>query len=322
VPSVDETRAEEPSVTEQAPSVEDTAIWLKSLDKEEEVTPEPVQAMPAEELPGWMQDLEEQKSAEEGAAAPVEVSEEIPEATEWMGAIEEKPEPVAQETPKVDTGSLPSWLRGLEEEEERTTFGAQEDLPAWLRDDTGELITEPTKIEPTRATDWQPVELEARQPVTEPEPGPTAAEPVAEQPAPEPVAEELVAPPPSPEPIDVVSILEEKITAVESAPEQPAPPARPQREPVRKVTGPLTDPVLAQARGELSRNRLNSELENYGRLIKKGRLLEDIIYDLREASYRYPVEVDIWQSLGDAYMRANRLQDALDAYTKAEELLR
>ena len=45
-------------------------------------------------------------------------------------------------------------------------------------------------------------------------------------------------------------------------------------------------------------------------------------YDLREATYRYPVDVNIWQSLGDAYMRANRLQDALDAYTKAEELLR
>jgi cytochrome c-type biogenesis protein CcmH/NrfG len=38
--------------------------------------------------------------------------------------------------------------------------------------------------------------------------------------------------------------------------------------------------------------------------------------------YRYPVEVSLWQLLGDAYMRANRLQDALDAYTKAEELLR
>ena len=41
-----------------------------------------------------------------------------------------------------------------------------------------------------------------------------------------------------------------------------------------------------------------------------------------QALYRYPVEVAILQALGDAYMRANRLQDALDSYTKAEELLR
>ena len=81
------------------------------------------------------------------------------------------------------------------------------------------------------------------------------------------------------------------------------------------------DPVLGQARNELSRSNIPGALENYGRLIKKGRFLEDVIYDLREALYRYPVEVSIWQSLGDAYMRANRLQDALDAYTKAEELL-
>ena len=59
-----------------------------------------------------------------------------------------------------------------------------------------------------------------------------------------------------------------------------------------------------------------------GKLIRKTRLLDEVIYDLREALYRYPVEVSIWQALGDAYMRANRLQDALDAYTKAEELLR
>jgi cytochrome c-type biogenesis protein CcmH/NrfG len=50
--------------------------------------------------------------------------------------------------------------------------------------------------------------------------------------------------------------------------------------------------------------------------------LDEVIHDLREAIYRYPVEVIIWQTLGDAYMRTNRLQDALDAYTKAEELLR
>ena len=82
------------------------------------------------------------------------------------------------------------------------------------------------------------------------------------------------------------------------------------------------DPILVQARNELSRSNIPGALENYGKLIKKARFLEDVIYDLREALYRYPVEVSIWQSLGDAYMRANRLQDALDSYTKAEELLR
>jgi cytochrome c-type biogenesis protein CcmH/NrfG len=50
--------------------------------------------------------------------------------------------------------------------------------------------------------------------------------------------------------------------------------------------------------------------------------MEEIIFDLQEATYRHPVDVIVWQTLGDAYMRNNRLQEALDAYTKAEELLR
>ncbi len=36
----------------------------------------------------------------------------------------------------------------------------------------------------------------------------------------------------------------------------------------------------------------------YMKLIKKGRLLDEVIHDLREATYRYPVDVIIWQTLG------------------------
>ena len=80
--------------------------------------------------------------------------------------------------------------------------------------------------------------------------------------------------------------------------------------------------LLSQAQTTLDRNSLDEAMKQYSKLIKKGRLLDEVIHDLREAIYRYPVDVVVWQSLGDAYMRANRLQDALDAYTKAEELLR
>jgi cytochrome c-type biogenesis protein CcmH/NrfG len=72
----------------------------------------------------------------------------------------------------------------------------------------------------------------------------------------------------------------------------------------------------------LARGDIPSAVEHYAKLIKKGRCLDDAIRDLRDALYRYPIEVSIWQALGDAYMRSNRLQEALDAYTKAEELLR
>ena len=80
--------------------------------------------------------------------------------------------------------------------------------------------------------------------------------------------------------------------------------------------------LLAQAQADLHRGNIPASLDQYTRLIKRGKFLEEIIRDLRDALYRYPVEVTIWQTLGDAYMRENRLQEALDSYTKAEELLR
>ncbi|MEZ0395862.1 MAG: hypothetical protein ABWK53_05480, partial [Anaerolineales bacterium] len=80
--------------------------------------------------------------------------------------------------------------------------------------------------------------------------------------------------------------------------------------------------TLAAAQRALERGLLDESMQEYSKLIKKARLLDEVIHDLREAIYRFPVDIIVWQTLGDAYMRANRLQEALDAYTKAEELLR
>ena len=79
---------------------------------------------------------------------------------------------------------------------------------------------------------------------------------------------------------------------------------------------------LAAAQTSLDAQKLNEAMQAYAKLIKKNRLLDEVIHDLREAIYRFPVDIIVWQTLGDAYMRSNHLQDALDAYTKAEELLR
>jgi tetratricopeptide (TPR) repeat protein len=80
--------------------------------------------------------------------------------------------------------------------------------------------------------------------------------------------------------------------------------------------------AVQRARDLLSRGGLDASMGEYIKLIKKNKLLEEIIYDLQEAVYSHPVDVVVWQTLGDAYMRSNRLQDALNAYSKAEELLR
>jgi tetratricopeptide (TPR) repeat protein len=79
---------------------------------------------------------------------------------------------------------------------------------------------------------------------------------------------------------------------------------------------------LAALQIALNRGDLDSALGGYSQLIQSGQYLEPIIQTLRDALYRYPVDIGLWQTLGDAYARQDRLQEALDAYTKAEELLR
>ena len=220
------------------------------------------------------------------------------EATDWLQSLEaESSTTEAQETLADETTSddLPSWLAGLDEDKEQPQPAASvdSDLPEWLRD-INEQAGEP---EPTAPTDWAPADAAE----------PSQDEPTFLTPEPEPKVEE----PPAPEPGS-------------------EPPARePYREPVTRsrtgMTGMLSavqNPALTEAQNELTRGNIPGAMDNYGKLIKKGKLLDEIVFDLREALYRYPVEVPILQTLGDAYMRANRLQDALDAYTKAEELLR
>jgi len=244
-----------------------------------------------------------------------------------MSAIEEE---VLKETPPASDEALEepaeelaSWLSELDQEKEQavTATPTDSDLPSWLREESGEGVAEPTLIEPTRATDWHPVETRA--PESESEPVAREPEPQPPLPVPEPVMTQVQPEPQAaqPEIPEVVSIIEEKIAAVQEPVAPPAPPRERKLKGTGKLTMPL-DPILGQARNELSGSNLSGALDNYSRLIKKGRFLEEVIFDLRDALYRYPVDVDIWQSLGDAYMRSNRLQDALDAYTKAEELLR
>ncbi|MGE5375820.1 MAG: tetratricopeptide repeat protein [Bacteroidota bacterium] len=273
---------------------DETGIWMmNALDETE--TPSGKEAAvtePAAEVPDWMKNIQEGQEEKSTAI----FAEEAELESTWMPPAEE-PEPVA-ESKAEDT--LPSWLSELDREENKvSTPSNTEDLPDWLLAEE----TAPGNPEPTIFSDWKPVEehpegeipavsleMAEAETVLEPE------QPQA-QPEPEPVME---------------------IPLAQTAP-QPEP--APRHETAAPATA-AADPVLTMARNELSRNNLQGSLDSYGKLIKKARYLDEVIYDLRDALYRYPVDVNLWQSLGDAYMRANRLQDALDAYTKAEELLR
>lgn len=338
----------------QPPQSEDLPDWMLGIEEDtepqtkfnipvadlgaREPEKEAASAPELEDLPDWMQGIEDEQERATDLNLPAigstaQPSEKEPTVdTEWMSAIEQESvmesAPADEDAAKTPAEELPNWLSDLDKEKEQvsTPTARDTDLPSWLRDETGEVVAEPTKIEPTRASDWQPVETkqpEAEVPPAELEPEPVTLQ--AETPAPppqlEPVRAQTEAQTPEGETAEVVNIIEERIAAAQG----PGTPAAPPRPPKLKGTGRLSmpiDPVLGQARNELSGSNVSGALESYSRLIKKGRFLDEVIFDLRDATYRFPVDVDIWQSLGDAYMRANRLQDALDAYTKAEELLR
>jgi len=76
-----------------------------------------------------------------------------------------------------------------------------------------------------------------------------------------------------------------------------------------------------EAQQKFAQGEVSEAMSSYDQLIKKGKRLDEVIADLEVAAKQQPKSADIQQALGDAYMRADRLQEALDSYSKAEKLL-
>ncbi len=327
------------------PAMDETGMWLSTLESEQksaaekplesgaipewlnedEPSPAPARrpSLDTSSLTGWLDDLE---SSEE--ETPTETEKELVESqdlSDWLSGLDDEPgldvdietlrapqPPFATQAPKQESKAeaLPDWLSNADEsqsekEEEWTpppptletsastaTVAADNDLPDWLQGMNEESVAETTP-QPTLPSDWKSVvEAEKSAPVEMPrETRPLTVEP----PAPEPFA------------------AAKKKPTVKSKPKVAA---RPKKE------TPVGSSLLALAKAELDRGDIPEALAHYGKLIKRGKYLEEAIGHLSESLYRYPVEVGVWQALGDAYMRANRLKEALEAYNKAEELIR
>ncbi len=243
---------------------------------------------PTSDVSEWLKNLEVQEHAQPGQPAP-----------EAAAAAEPQQASVPAE-------EIPDWLNSMRDPAEPGQ-APQEDLPDWLKDQSADEQPPASVTAPA----WVPAE-EAPSPalgVMEPPP----AEP--------PIVDSVM--PPAVEPIPAAPAAQEPAPVVVT-PSTPVPPATPARPPIRE-TGLLSDkdgPALQKARDLMAHGGLDAAVSEYSKLVKRGKLLEEVIYDLKEATYSHPVDVVVWQALGDAHMRANQLQEALDAYSKAEELLR
>jgi tetratricopeptide (TPR) repeat protein len=264
--------------------------WIQ--DSNQELPPSveiPTPMTPEEDVSinSWLSKLDIQEALDKGQTSPTE------------------DQPVAK--PSAD---LPEWLKEMDKPAPPLeTSKPIEDLPDWLR-------------EPAMPVDQGKVISTISEPVPEPEIPAWVDEeiPVSDQPAPTKPGEWV--------PVD------DKPAPVPKVQPAAKPVSVPIKPPVQlwipKGTGMLAHipsqdkdaESLAAAQALLNADKLNEAMQAYAMLIKKNRLLDEVIHDLYEAIYRFPVDIIVWQTLGDAFMRSNRLQDALDAYTKAEELLR
>jgi competence ComEA-like helix-hairpin-helix protein len=80
-------------------------------------------------------------------------------------------------------------------------------------------------------------------------------------------------------------------------------------------------PLLNKARQLLSEGELDNALTIYTELIKSKSSLDDVIFDLNQSLQNQTDNYELWQTLGDAYMRNDQMIEAMQAYHNAEELL-
>jgi tetratricopeptide (TPR) repeat protein len=326
-----------PTVQPEPEVIEPTPIMAEEEIVEPELE-EPVAAEPALVVEGDM--VPEPPAVEPVAVEPTPVEEEeiVPEpaAIESVEAepplvVDEEivPEPVAIEPLVVEPVPV------VEEEivpEPAVIEPAEAEPPPVVEEEIG---PEPVAVEPVAVEPAPVVEEEiVPEPVT---PEPVTSEPVAIEPAPI-AEEEIVSEPLAPEPVAVepVPVAEEERVpepvAAEPAVVEPKPIADEEIVPEPVATAPVTveapppppvkpkapkpdaSKILEDARQALASDDLDTALAKYSSMIKRKMNLQTVIDDLRLALDRNPKIPVLWQALGDAYMKANKLSDAIQAY--------
>ena len=321
-PHAGEFAALEPAPSEgnvQPQEDSDTMTWLEGLASDQGAKSEESSASRFERaraFPEWIHEEDQEPSKPETTSTP-EASQEDVSITSWLSKLDvqealskNQPAPDTQQPESATSNELPDWLKDLEKPSvNEVAPKAAEDLPDWLRQPaepadqgtTAEQTPDPLRVPEIPA--WVDEEIPVSEQTSPTSPGEWL--PVDEKPAQDQALQPDVEP----------KSTGDKIPAQYRVPGGTGMLAR--------IPSQDKDAeLLVSAQAALDANKLNEAMQAYAALIKKNRLLDEVIHDLREAIYRFPVDIIVWQTLGDASMRANRLQDALDAYTKAEELLR
>jgi predicted Zn-dependent protease len=293
--------AEEPEPVEPEAALRPDLELVEPEPTEPEPTPEPELFEPELE-PASILEADLELEDQDLELEEEELEQELPE---WLRSLEAEPEPDAEPESigELDAAQAPDWLS--EPTEEPVSTVSVDQMPDWL----GRL----------------------QEPETEPagEPGPAQAEPepmagvedlewlqelesVPEQAAQEPEIEPLA------------ELAEAEALRLEATPAQEPEPAR----------GPESEldleTVLAEAPAEpeiaaphieayvlVDADTVDAATQQYESLLARGDVQPDLVAELEQAVQAHPEHAGLQRVLGDAYMRTNQLQEALEAYREA-----
>ncbi|HEX7557010.1 MAG TPA: hypothetical protein VF338_10335, partial [Leptolinea sp.] len=143
--------------------------------------------------------------------------------------------------------------------------------------------------------------------------------------------------PPEEEPViqaapkEIEPLIEKPVTSVSKPAKRVSAP--PVSKPTHKPAKPLSvsdtnqrrtagSADLARAREATSHGDIATALRRYIKLVNANRSLDFVSSDLKDLVRKNPKNYLAWQTYGDARLRSNRIQEALDAYAKAADLLK
>lgn len=188
------------------------------------------------------------------------------------------------EEEEAEDGAVPTWLQGAGLEDAA-------DVPEWLR----ETVNDGSQVASVPVLDFGP----DTGPVTEAEPDFDAID-------------DLPEPPPSP--LATMPRQTLKPSAQRPAGASPAP--------VEPVTPDLVATLLAQAREKSQAGEIAAAMEDYEQVIRANMNLEAVEADLSAmVKGAHKKNATVLRVLGDTLMRRGELQQALDTYRKALNLL-
>ncbi len=346
-PSAPTQAVEEDLLAPEAPEVEEAVAPVTAPFQEHpETFPEgEAPVSPVEEAPPAAPTPETEGALQE--------TEPLMEAVDEAGAVEPIPTEAEATAPSPEEEDIPAWLRMIEEEDEGEVV-TEAEIPEWeyVEDLDTSAAEEPAPATeaPTEAPVTPPAaqEVEAPEEPEEAPEAPVAKETVQEEASPqeEPVQE-------TPSAVEETAPLdpqlleawlqqleqeraereeEEALPVAEAGfAETPAPVSEGPSEPVptpsptiEQRTLPDTPEarMIQEAREALRKNDLERALSLYRKVMRKKRYLDVVIEDLYQAQYEHPMSVELLILLGDACARAGRLQEAMDTYWKAEQLVR